>query len=192
MESARYCLPNNHRTTSQARFAGFLLALLNVGLLDLTNSRYAVKPLVPMKGNQGSGEKHRRHRGPDLPIRSQNRESFQQKIPYPSDAEEDFASQHADLYADEENMVDGQHVGVPHFPRRSDRARMHRVYTTTNQQRDRTREAYMKEVEAAETEREEFSEKEIEYYNHTSDGMLPRHHTALLPLARAREEPNFL
>ena len=145
-----------------------------------------------MKGDHGSGETRRRHRGPDLPIRTHNRESFRQNVPYPSDSEEDFARHHADLYTNEENLVDGQHVGIPHFPRRSDRARMHGAYTKTNKQRDRTRDAYMEEVEAAETECEEFSEKEAEYYDHTSDGILPRHHTTLLPLARAREEPNFL
>ena len=144
-----------------------------------------------MKGNHSSGEIRRRHRGPDLPTRTQNRETFRQNIPYPSDPEEDFAHHHADLYTNEENLVDGQHVGIPHFPHRSDRARMHGVYTTTNQQRDRTRKAYQDEHNAANIECDEFDEGQAQYYDHTSGGMLPRHHTALLPLARAREEPNY-
>ena len=88
-------------------------------------------------------------------------------------------------------MVDGLHVGGPHFPRRSERAMMHGVYTTSNKLRDRTRNAYESELHAANADCGEFNEDQSEYYDYTSDGLLPRHHAALLPLARAREEPNY-
>ncbi len=88
-------------------------------------------------------------------------------------------------------MVDGQHTSIPHFPRRTERARIHGEYTTSNQDRDRTREAYRTEVEAANAEFEQLEAEQIEYYRHTSDSMLPSRHAALLPLSRAREEPNF-
>ena len=144
-----------------------------------------------MGNKRGLHEVRHRYRGPDLPTRTQNRESFQRNVPYPPGPEEEFARQHADIYGEEEGMVDGQHVGGPHFPRRSERARMHGVYTTSNQLRDRTRNAYESELKSAQADYDEFNEDQLEYYDYTSDGLLPRHHAALLPLARAREEPNF-
>ena len=143
-------------------------------------------------GNKlGLHEVRHRYRGPDLPNRTQNRELFQRNVPFPPGPEQEFARQHADIYGEEEGMVDGQHVGGPHFPRRSERARMHGVYTTSNQLRDRTRDAYKSELNIASTECEEFDREQMQYYDHTSDGLLPRHHATLLPLARAREEPNY-
>ena len=142
-----------------------------------------------MGGKRGSG---RRHRGPNLPDRTQDRESFHGNIKYPSGSEEQFARRHAELYGNEEKLVDGRHVGSAHFPRRSERARISGQHSMSNHHRDTTRNAYRKELDAAIAEREDFSQDQVAYYNHTSDGMLPRHHTALLPLARAREEPNFL
>ena len=88
-------------------------------------------------------------------------------------------------------MADGQHVGGPHFPSRSERARMHGVYETSNKLRDRTRDAYESERLAARADCEDFSPAQAKYYDYTSEGLLPRHHAALLPLARAREEPNY-
>ena len=88
-------------------------------------------------------------------------------------------------------MVDGLHVGGPHFPSRSERSQMHRVYETSNKLRDRTRDAYVSEHNSASAELEDFNEDQRKYYGHTSDGLLPRHHATLLPLARAREEPNY-
>ena len=143
-------------------------------------------------GNKlGLHEVRHRYRGPDLPNRAQNRELFQRNVPFPPGPEQEFDRQHADIYGKEEGMVDGHHVGSPHFPRRSERARMHGVYETSNQLRDRTRNAYKSGVTFAQAECEEFNEDQTEYYRYTSDGLLPRHHAALLPLARAREEPNY-
>ena len=88
-------------------------------------------------------------------------------------------------------MVDGLHVGGPHFPSGSERSKMHRVYETSNKLRDRTRVAYGSELRAASAEYGELSEDQTAYYDYTSDGLLPRHHAGLLPLARAREEPNY-
>ena len=144
-----------------------------------------------MGDRRGSCEVYHRHRGPDLPNRTQNRETFQQSVPYPSGTEQEFARRHAEIFGDAENMIDEQHVDSPHFPRRSERARMHGVYTTSNQLRDRTRDAYNAELEAAVAEFDGLGDDQAQYYSHTSDGMLPRRHAALLPLARAREEPNF-
>ena len=144
-----------------------------------------------MPRNHGYGEGPHRQRGPDLPKRSRNRESFQQYCPYPSDTEEEFARHHADLYGDEENLIDGQHIGSAHFPRRSERATIHSQYRTSNPHRDRTRVAYNNEVLRANAEYRELDSEQIAYYNHTSGGMLPRHHATLLPLARDREGPNY-
>lgn len=143
-----------------------------------------------MRRDRAFGERGRRERGPDLPNRTQDRESFRQRIPVPSGSEDDFARHHAELYGDEENLVDGRHTGSAHFPRGSERARMHREYTRSNQPRDRTREAYNAVFNPASTEYEELDAEQTQYYDHTSGGMLPRHHEALLPLARAREYPN--
>ena len=139
----------------------------------------------------GLHEVRHRYKGPDLPNRTQNRESFQRNVPFPPSPEQEFARQHADIYGKEENMVDGLHVGNPHFPSRSERARTQWVYTTSTKLRDRTRDAYASEFSAAYAESESFNEDQREYYDRTSDGLLPRHHAALLPLARAREEPNY-
>ena len=145
-----------------------------------------------MGNKRGLHEVRHRYRGPDLPNRTQNRESFRRNVPFPPGPEQEFARKHADTYGDEEGMVDGLHVGGPHFPSRSERARMHGVYTTSNKLRDRTRDAYGSELNAATAEcEEEFNEDQMQYYNYTSEGLLPRHHAALLPLARAREEPNY-
>lgn len=131
-------------------------------------------------------------RGPNLPIRTQDQESFRRNIPFPSGSEEDFARNHAELYGNEEQLVDGHHTGPAHFPRRSERAVIHREYTTSNRHRDRTRTAYEDALKPANKEYKGLSEEQHEYYEHTSDGMLPRHHTTLLPLAREREGPNYL
>lgn len=140
----------------------------------------------------GLREVRHRYRGPDLPDRTQNRQSFQRNVPFPPGPEQELARQHVDIYGKEEGMVDGLHVGgLPHFPSRSERARTHWVYTTSNKLRDRTRDAYTSELSAANAESENFNEDQREYYDYTSDGLLPRHHAALLPLARAREEPNY-
>ena len=144
-----------------------------------------------MSNKRGLHEVRHRFRGPDLPNRTQNRESFQRNVPFPPGPEQEFARQHADIYGNEEGMLDGQHVGDPHFPSQSERAKRHGVYTTSNKLRDRTRDAYASELRAAKAEYEEFNENQMEYYDHTSDGLLPRQHAALLPLARAREEPNY-
>ena len=88
-----------------------------------------------MKDHRGVGEGGHHQRGPNLPGRTQDRESFQQRIPFPSGPEEDFAQHHAELYGDEEDLVDGRHTGSAHFPRRSERARMHGEYTTSTHQR---------------------------------------------------------
>ena len=122
-----------------------------------------------MGGKRGVREARHRHRGPDLPNRTQSRDSFHQNIPYPSGSEEAFAHHHADIYANEEPMVDGRHVGSPHFPHRSDRARMHGVYTVSNQQRDRTRDAYGAELRAAVAEFDGLDDEQAEYYAFTSD-----------------------
>lgn len=105
-------------------------------------------------GNRGSG---RHHRGPDLPRRTQDRESFQRNIPYPSGSEEHFARHHANLYADEEDLVDGRHVGSAHFPRRSERARISGQHSMTNHLRDTTRNAYAEELDAANVEYQNFT-----------------------------------
>ena len=144
-----------------------------------------------MGNKRGLHEVRHRYRGPDLPNRTQNRESFHRNVPFPPGPEQEFAHQHADTYGDEEGMVDGLHVGGPHFPSRSERATMHGVYTTSNKLRDRTRSAYESGLLAANAEYGEFNDEQVEYYGYTSDGLLPRHHAALLPLARAREEPNY-
>lgn len=138
-----------------------------------------------------SSEVGRRQRGPDLPTRIQDRDSFRQNIPYPSGSEEEFARHHAELYGDEEELVDGHHTGSPHFPRRTERARIHREYTTSNEHRDRTRDAYNEVLRPANAEFRALSPERREYYNYTSDGILPRQHAALLPLAREREGPNY-
>ena len=156
--------------------------------VDLLRSIYTV---FSMGGNRKPGERYPRHRGPDLPNRSRDRDSFQSNIPYPSGSETEFASRHADLYGEEEHLIDGSHAGRPYFPRRSERAKIHEEYKMSTPERDRTRLAYKKEFDAAKAEAEGFSQEQDEYYTHTSDGMLPRHHTDLLPLARAREEPTF-
>ncbi|KAL9135022.1 MAG: hypothetical protein Q9175_003793 [Cornicularia normoerica] len=70
-----------------------------------------------MKGDRGLGELGRRQRGPNLPDRTRDQESFRQNIPRPSGSAETFARHHAELYADEEGLVDDQHIGNPHFPR---------------------------------------------------------------------------
>ena len=144
-----------------------------------------------MAGNQNSGERRSRHRGPDLPYRTKNRDFFQRNIPRPSGSEAEFASRHADLYGEEENLVDGNHVDRPYFPRRTERAKIHGEYKTSTPVRDRTRIAYESELDAANAEFDGFSKEQAQYYMHASDGLLPRRHAALLPLARAREEPNF-
>lgn len=144
-----------------------------------------------MGNKRGLHEVRHRYRGPDLPNRTQNRESFQRNVPYPPGPEQEFARQHADIYGKEKGMADGQHVGGPHFPSRSERAKMHGVYETSNKLRDRTRTAYESGLRAATAEYDEFGEDQGKYYDHTSGGLLPRHHAALLPLARAREEPNY-
>ncbi|KAF6220396.1 hypothetical protein HO133_002828 [Letharia lupina] len=146
---------------------------------------------VSMKRDRRSGEGGHHQRGPDLPTRTQDWASFRQNIPYPSDSEESFARHHAERYGDEELLVDGQHTGSPHFPRRSERARIHAEYTTSNRQRDRTREAYGDTLKPATEEYESLSYNQREYYDSTSGGMLPRHHATLLPLARDREGPNY-
>lgn len=138
-----------------------------------------------------SGEVGRRQRGPDLPNRTQDRESFQGNISYPLGSDEEFARRHAELYGEEENLVDGHHTSSPHFPRRSERARAHREYTTSNQHRDRTREAYDSVYGSANAEYRELDREQTDYYDNTSGGMLPRHHATLLPLARDREGPNY-
>ena len=144
-----------------------------------------------MRGRRDSRAARRRHRGPDLPTRTQNRDSFRRNIPRPSGPEEEFARHHAELYGEEEDMVDGKHTSIPHFPRRTERARIHGEYTTSNRDRDRTRNAYDDVFDDATAEYNELDEGQTEYYDYTSDGMLPSHHAALLPLSRAREEPNF-
>ena len=144
-----------------------------------------------MGSNRKLGENYPCHRGPDLPNRTQDRDSFQSNIPQPSGSEAEFAIRHADLYGEEEHLVDGSHVGRPYFPRRTERAKIHGEYKTSTPDRDRTRLPYDDELDAANAEIKSFSKEKGQYYTHTSDGLLPRHHTALLPLARAREEPNF-
>lgn len=143
-----------------------------------------------MRRNHGFSERGRRERGPDLPNRTQDLDSFRQRVPYPSGSEDDFTRHHAELYGEEENLVDGHHTGSAHFPRKSERARMHREYTRSNQPRDRTREAYNDVFNSASAGYQELDREQTQYYDHTSGSLLPRHHEALLPLARAREYPN--
>lgn len=88
-------------------------------------------------------------------------------------------------------MVDGHHTGRPHFPRWSERSRMHEEYESSNRYRDRTREAYQDESTPVDKDYKSLGAEQMAYYNHTSDGMLPRHHATLLPLARDREGPNY-
>lgn len=83
--------------------------------------------------------------------------------------------------------MDGRHVDNAHFPRRSERARINEQHSMTNHLRDATRNAYKEELDAATAECGEFPDEQMAYYHHTLDGILLRHHTALLPLARARE-----
>ena len=56
-----------------------------------------------MRAKRGS---NRRHRGPNLPDRTQDQKSFQRNITYPSGSEEEFACRHAGLYENEENLMD--------------------------------------------------------------------------------------
>jgi hypothetical protein len=105
----------------------------------------------------------RQHRGPNLPDRTQDRESFQRNIKCPSGSEEEFARRHADLYGNEENLVDGRHVGTPHFPRRSERARLNGQHSLSNHFRDTTRNAYKFELDAAIPEYEELPDDQVAY-----------------------------
>ncbi len=116
---------------------------------------------------------------------------FHESIPFPIGLEEDFANRYVELYGDDEYLVDGHHPRSSYFPNRSERAKMHAEYTSSNRPRDRTRKAYNDDLDLAIAEYQELNDGQAEYYHGTSGGMLPRHHAALLPLAREREEPSF-
>lgn len=98
---------------------------------------------------------------------------------------EDFERAHTRRYGREEGLgPNGEHLHGPHFPRGSDRQKLHTQYNASTHGRDVARGAYQRGLTAAEDEYLDMGKHEKIYYEENTGGLPPHQHERLDPRAR--------
>lgn len=112
-------------------------------------------------------------------------DSFLREVPKYSGTDEDFAEEHARQYGREEGLgPDGRHrPGHTHFPRGTDRANMHKQYSSSTKPRVDARLAYQAQITEANERMEAMGVEERDYYGDHTGGLPPYEHELLDPRA---------
>ena len=120
------------------------------------------------------------------PAPDRGREEFRRNVQRYEGTSEDFDRVHARRYAKEEGLgPDGRHRhGQTHFPRGSERERLHTLYSASTKGKNTKRDAYLTEEKRAKSEFVAMEDEEQEYYTENSGGFTPRQHERLEPRAR--------
>ena len=143
-------------------------------------------PTINMSGG-GIGVHGRRRRGTTQEsTRDRARDTFLREVPRYEGTDDDFERAHARLYGKEEGLrPDGKHQhGSAHFPRGSERQRLHTQYSKTTKPRDNARDAYQDGLRAAEREYDRMGVEERDYYRDHTGGLAPYQHERLDPRAK--------
>lgn len=118
--------------------------------------------------------------------RDRDLDSFHRDNARYAGTEHDFTRDHARSYGRHEGLgLDGSHPGPgkPHFPKGSDRERIHAGYTVSTGATRAARRDYSINLGAANKEFNKMTPEEIEYYHQVSDSLRPDQHERLDPRA---------
>jgi len=116
--------------------------------------------------------------------RDRNLESFHRDNTNYAGTAEDFTRDHTRSYGYHEGLGhDGTHPGPgkPHFPRGSDRERLHASYSVSTSATDAARDRYSDGLATADGEFKRMTAEERKYYGDISDGLRPDQHERLGP-----------
>ena len=129
----------------------------------------------------------RRRRGTARePARDGGKEAFLREVPSYAGTSEEFEKAHARRYGKEEGLgPDGMHGhGQAHFPRGSDRLKLHTQYSASTNGRDSKRDAYDHGLRKAKKDFASMDDDEQKFYRTNSGGLTPLQHERLDPRAR--------
>ena len=119
--------------------------------------------------------------------------AFMRDVPRYAGTDEDFERSHAQRYGREEGLgSDGKHHhGSHHFPRGSERQKLHTQYSKSTRPRDDSRKAYNNGLAAAERDYNRLDDDEREYHRDYTGGLTPYQHERLDPRAKAYRDDCF-
>ena len=129
----------------------------------------------------------RRRRGTTRePARGQGKEGFLREVPDYAGTSEEFNKAHARRYGREEGLgPDGMHgPGQAHFPKGSDRQKLHTQYSASTNGRNFKRDAYKHGLQDAKNEFESMEVDEKKFYRNNTGGLTPLQHERLDPRAQ--------
>ncbi len=133
-------------------------------------------------------EVQRRRRGYSSrePTRNRGRADFLREVANFEGTSEDFSTAHTRRYGREEGLgPDGSHQGVSYeFPRGTDRQRLYDQYNVSTRGRVHARNAYNREVTAAEREFDDMEDEEQRYYDENTSHFTPSQHERLDPRSK--------